>query len=79
VRGARLRQPLPPGAFCVLRQPPLDGRVRRGRHPGLVQDAQRVDLAGRLDDPRQHQLQEHLVAARRAVEAQHPVTALEGV
>jgi hypothetical protein len=40
--------------------------------PEVVQDAQRVGLAGRLDDPRQHQLRERVVTEH--VEAQ-PVEA----
>src|SRR5213592_2111912 len=39
-----------------------DGRA----DPGLLQNAQAVQLAGRLDDPRQHQLPEHLVTPATA-------------
>jgi hypothetical protein len=47
--------------------------------PGLLKDPQAVELAGRLDDPGQHQLPEHLVPARRVFQPQHPVSVLQGV
>jgi hypothetical protein len=48
------------------------------RDPSLLQHPHRVQLVGRLDDPGQHQLAEHLVAVRRS-QAQRPVPAVEGV
>jgi hypothetical protein len=38
-----------------------------------------LDLAHQLDDPRQHQLLEYLIAAAGQVEAQHPANALQRV
>jgi hypothetical protein len=79
VRGAGLRQPLPPGLLRIDGQAPLQGAVGRRRHPGLLQHPQRVQLAGRFNDPGQHQVPEHIVPAGRVIEAQHLVGALEGV
>ena len=79
VRGAGRRQPLPPLLLGVLRQAPLDRRVRRRRDPGLLNDPQAVQLARRLNDPGQHQMAEHLVPARGVLEPQHPVSVLQGV
>jgi len=46
--------------------------------PGLLQHPQRVQLADRLDDPRQHQLSEHLITAAGLVKAQDPAGMLQG-
>jgi hypothetical protein len=46
--------------------------------PSLFQRPQAVQLAGRLDDPRQRQLAEHLAPARRSVEPQLVVTMRQG-
>jgi hypothetical protein len=73
MRGAGRRQPLLPFPLRVGGQPPLERRVRRRHLPGFLQDPQRAGLAGRLDDPREHQLPEDLVAARGVVQAQDPV------
>ena len=56
---------VPEGVCREHRQAPLDRRVRRRRDTGLVENARGVGLAGRLDDPRQHQLPEHLVRTDR--------------
>jgi len=42
-------------------------RLRQGPHPGLGQHPSRVLFAGRLDDPRRHQLLEHRILAARFV------------
>ena len=60
-------------------QAPLQGAVGARCHPGLLQHPQRVQLAGRLDDPGQHQAPEHVVPAGRILQAQHPVCPLEGI
>jgi hypothetical protein len=60
-------------------QAALEGRIRRPADPGLVQDPQAVELAGRLDDPGQHQLPEHLIPGRGLLQAQHPVGVLQGI
>ena len=64
VRGAGRGQLLPPRLLRIGGQAPLERRIRRRREPGLLQHPQAVELAGRLDDPRQHQLTEHLIPAR---------------
>ena len=79
VRGARRGDLLPPGVLRERAQPPRDGPVRTRRHAGFLQHPRAVQLADRLDDPRQHQLAEHLVPARGPVEAQHPVGVLQRV
>jgi hypothetical protein len=49
------------------------------RHPGLLQYPQAVQLANRLNDPRQHQIAEHLIPASSPAKAQHPVRSLERI
>ena len=58
-----LALPLPPLLLRVDGQAPLQGAIGRRGHPGLVENPQAVELADRLDDPRQHQLPEDLVSA----------------
>ena len=60
----RTPRPVPAASgFGVTPAATLDGRhTRPALDPGLVEHPQRVDLAGRLDDPRQHQITKHLVA-----------------
>jgi hypothetical protein len=79
VRRARRGDLLPPGVLRISRQPPLQRGIRRRRHPGLLQHPQRVQLAGRLDDPRQHQVPEHPIAAGSPGEAQHVIAAHQGI
>jgi hypothetical protein len=79
VRGASLRQPLPPLLLRIGRQAPLDGPVGDRRDPCLFQDPQAVQLADRLDDPGQHQVPEDLVRARGVLEPQHVVSVLQCV
>jgi hypothetical protein len=79
VRRARCGQPLPPRVLGVDRQAPVHRGIRRRRDTGLVQHPQRVQLAGRLDDPRQHQLPEHLITAGRLAEPQRVVGAAQGI
>jgi hypothetical protein len=50
-----------------------------GAAPASSSTRQRVQLADRLDDPRQHQLAEHLVSARGAPEPQHVIAAAQGI
>ena len=57
----------------------FDRRVRGRADAGLVQHAQRVELAGRLDDPREHQRGEHLVPAGGDVQTQRGETAGQGI
>lgn len=59
--GAQRGESSPPGIGRVVRQASLQRAIRHRIEPGLVQDPQRVEFAGRLDDPGQHQLPEHLV------------------
>ena len=72
MRRARGGQLLPERLLRIDRQAPLERRIRRRRDTGFLQHPQRVELAGRLDDPRQHQLLEGLIAAAGPVKAQHP-------
>jgi len=65
VRGARGCQPLSPLGACIHRQAALEGRIRHRLDPDLGQHTQRLELAGRLDDPRQHQIPEHVIAIGR--------------
>jgi hypothetical protein len=61
------------------RQAPFERRVRRRRLPGFLQHPQAVQLAGRLDDPCQHQLAEHLIARGGPAEAEHVIAAAQGI
>ena len=79
VRGARRGDLLPPGVLREHAQPPRDGPVRDRRHPGFPQHPQAVQLADRLDDPRRHQLAEHLIAARGRSKPEHPIGMLQRV
>jgi len=51
-------------------QPPRDGPAGSRRDTGILQHPQGIELADRLDDPRQHQLGKHLVPAGGAGEPQ---------
>ncbi len=77
--GAGLRQPLPPLLLRIGRQAPRDRPVGDRREARLLQDPQAVQLADRLDDPRQHQVPENLVPARRVLEPQHSVRVLQSI
>jgi len=79
VRRAGGRELAPPRILRIGRQAPLERGIRRRRYPGLLQHPQRVQLADRLDDPREHQLAEHLVPACGPSEAQHVIGAAQGV
>ena len=50
-----------------------------GATPGFLQRPQRVQLAGRLDDPREHQVAEDLVPAGGPPEPQHVIAAGQGI
>ena len=79
VRGAGGGQLLSPGLLRIDGQAPQQGPVRRRAGTGLLQHTQAAGLAGRLDDPGQHQLPEHLVPASGFFEPQRAVGVLEGV
>jgi hypothetical protein len=63
-------QAAPPGVVGITLQPALERRVGDGVDPGLGQHPQAVVLTGRLDDPGQHQLPEHLVSGGGGVQAE---------
>jgi hypothetical protein len=75
VRGAGRGDLLPPGLLGEHPQPPRHGPVRSRHHPGFLQHPQRVELADRLDDPREHQLAEHFIAACCRGQAEHVIAA----
>jgi hypothetical protein len=79
VRGAGLRQPLPPRLLRPGRQAPVERGIRRRGSAGLLQDPQRVLLAGRLDDPCQHELPEHFVMPGGLREPEHVIGPAQGV
>ena len=56
-------------------QPPADRGIRRRDDAGLLQHAGAVQLVGRLNDPRQHQVMEHLIPARRLIQPQYGIAA----
>lgn len=56
-------QRLPPLFGGIHRQASLDRGIRRCGDPKLGQHPDRVQLAGRLDNPGQHQLAEDLISA----------------
>jgi hypothetical protein len=59
---------LPPRLLRIHAQPPVHSGIRRRRGASFLQDAQSIELADRLDDPRRHQLEEHLIPAGRSIE-----------
>ena len=69
---ARLGELLTPLVSGIGRKPPLDRGIRRRGNPELGQHPDGVELAGRLDHPRQHQLVEHLIGTG-LIQSQHPV------
>jgi hypothetical protein len=73
VRGAGRGQLLPPRQRGIRRQAAVERGIRRRGRPGLGQDPQRVPLAGRLDDPREDQLPEHLIIRGGLTEAEHVI------
>jgi hypothetical protein len=73
MRGARAGDPVPPRFGGVPGQPAVDRRIRRRRNTDLLQHPDRLQLAGRLDDPGQHQSLEHLIPFASQVEPQHLV------
>jgi hypothetical protein len=57
--------------------PAVEGGIGHRVHTDLGQHPQAVGLAGRLDDPRQHQLPEHLIAAGHPVEPEQVICAAQ--
>jgi hypothetical protein len=79
VAGTRCRQCLPHCGFGDQRQAARHGPVVDGLEAGLGEHPQRISLAGRLDDPRHHQITEHLVPAGGRIEAEHLVGPAQAV
>jgi hypothetical protein len=69
----RSRKPLPESPFRIYRQPAVQCWIRRADHTCLIEHPQRIDLAGRLNDPRTHQLTKQLISTGRFIEPQHTV------
>ena len=72
-------QPLPPRLPRVGGQVAPDGAVRGCRDACLLKNPQAVELADGLNDPRHHQVPEHVIIAGRRIQAQSPVAAFKGV
>jgi hypothetical protein len=70
MRGTSCGQVASPRVVGVALQATLDRRVGDRVDPGLGQDSQAVGLTGGLDDPREHQLPEHLVVVGGGVESE---------
>ena len=72
-------QGLPPRGLGIDRQPTLEGGIGGrldadfGQHPGCV------DLAGRFDDPGQHEIAEHGVALGDCLEPQYSIGRAQAV
>jgi hypothetical protein len=79
VSRARRCQRTPVRVLGVVGQMTHQRPVGRRLNPDLGQYPQRVQLAGRLDDPREHQRPEHLIATGRRVEAQRVVRAAQRI
>ena len=77
MRGAGRGQLLPPFQLRIGGQAAVERWIRHRRNARFLQHPQAVQLAGRLDDPGQHQLGEHLVATGGVLEPQHPVAVSE--
>jgi len=73
VGGARRRQPLQPRLARIYRQAAVHRGIRHRRQAGFLQHPQAVQLADRLDDPRQHQVPEHRIPAGRGRESEHVI------
>jgi hypothetical protein len=58
---------------------PVECGIRRRGSARLLQDAQRVLLAGGLDDPREHELPEHLVALGGLREPERVIGPAQGI
>ncbi len=67
------RQGLAQCGFGEHRQVPRDGAVAGRLDTGLPEHPLGVGLAGRLDDPGQHQIPEYLIPTGRLVQAQQRV------
>jgi hypothetical protein len=76
---ARSGQPLPPGVLGVDRQTALERGIGGRVDADLGQHPQTVQLAGRLEDPRQHQMAEHHVTTIGIAEPQGVVGPAQGV
>jgi hypothetical protein len=59
--------------FSDQRQASCHGPVVDRLDTGLGEHPQRISLAGRLDDPRHHQIAEHLIPTGGRIEAEHLV------
>ncbi len=76
---ARGREALAPRLLRVYRQAACQRAVGGRADPDLFEDPQAVELAGRLDDPGQHQIPEHHVTLSGLLEAERRVRPAQGV
>ena len=79
MRPAGRRQRLPPRLGGKHRQAAVHCSVRGRLDTGFVQNPQRVQLAGRFDDARQHQGPEHLITIGHGIEPEKVIGAAERV
>ena len=79
MRGAGLRQPLPPRLLRPDGQAPVERGIRRRGVADFLQGPQRVLPARGLDDPRQHELPEYLVVPCGLREPERVIGSARGV
>jgi hypothetical protein len=77
--GARRRQRVAQRGLGEHRQATRNSSVRDRLDTGLSKHPQRVLLAGRLDDPGQHQIPEHLVTPDRTVKPEQVIDPAQSV
>jgi hypothetical protein len=65
--------------FGDHRQAPLDSAVGHRGDSRLGQHPRRVELAGRLDDPRQHQIPQHRITVENTIEPQRLIDPAQGI
>ena len=77
--GACRRQGLPKGGLGEYRQAPRHGPVGDRLDTDFTHHPQRVLLTGRLDDPGQHQISEHLITSGRVIKPEPGIGPAQGI